>query len=147
MLNISRYPFPRKPWGRGKGEGTGAPPSPSPLNLERWHQASHSLIDIRPGGPLLEDLLPRCVGSVWDVPLGGDGGGWGEEEGSGSRTRPGGLTKMIRSRGRVSGTEVSVRQPSCVCECFCAGCRSSACVGIWIGPQSVKAEVPMGIPT
>jgi len=44
VLNISRYPFPRNPWG---GEGTGAPPLLKPGKVA---PASHSLIDIRPGG-------------------------------------------------------------------------------------------------
>lgn len=73
-----KVPFPTKVL--GEGEGTGAPPSPSPLNLERWHQASHSLIDIRPGGPSSRIYCRGALGAFgmfhWGG-MGGDGGGWG----------------------------------------------------------------------
>lgn len=69
MLNISRYPFPRESWGGGGRDG-----STPPLNLERWHQASHSLIDIRPGGPSSRIYCRGALGAFgmfhW-----GDGGG------------------------------------------------------------------------
>lgn len=136
MLNISRYPFPRKSWGGGGRDGS----TPPPLNLERWHQASHSLIEIRPGGPLLEDLLPRCVGSVWDVPL----GGWG-----GRGKRVSNTTRRVDQDDPESGKGLrngSVRSSTgLVCACvFARVAVLRRCMEIWIGPQSVRAEVPLG---
>lgn len=109
MLNISRYPFPRKSWATPV-------PSPSPLNLERWHQASHSLIDIRPGGPSSRIYCRGCVGSVWDVPLGGDGGGWGGMGGGGKRVSN--TTRRVDQDDPESGKGLrngSVRSSTVLC--------------------------------
>lgn len=135
MLNISRYPFPRKSWGGGGRDG-----STPPLNLERWHQASHSLIDIRPGGPSSRIYCRGALGAFgmfhW-----GDGGGRGK--------RVSNTTRRVDQDDPESGKGLrngSVRSSTgLVCACvFARVAVLRRCMEIWIGPQSVRAEVPLG---